>query len=369
MVRIDIVPTIAHELGVDLPWDADGQPIGRGRRLIRTCRWRLGPPAEPDARLRRLRAPPGGRAEADDLPVRPRRRRGSALYANGAEFDLLGRRRTAFASAPAGGVRVELDSLRPLTTSDPARTWCPASSRGVEAAARPRHIARGGGQRQDDHRELPRRRRRHLPGRDSAGQRLQRRFELAGGLCRRRQVYSDGSLRSRPSVQRCLTGFGRRMPRRRSRVTGGPTRSRRGACRATCRHAGAGRSVPAPWLGRRPRWAAAREANRGLPGRGGRAGPADLGTARHCGELRLDEVAKCGFEGGGGARRRPDDLRVFALGKDGASDASWLGIGVATVESPSAVAPGGHLLAWVHLGGAVVVRDRQAAVRRPRRLA
>jgi hypothetical protein len=122
---IDIVPTIAAELGERLPWDAEGRPIGSGP-LPRRIRIGIGGSG------RELTAP------VDDF-VRNRKaalRRmigmfgsddgGRRLYANGANWDLLGRATRSLSRSAAAGARAELDSADLLDGHRPGARLVPS---------------------------------------------------------------------------------------------------------------------------------------------------------------------------------------------------------------------------------------------------
>jgi Sulfatase len=116
---IDIVPTIAHELGVDLPWEADGRPLSAGGPAGGQVAVAVGDTGKNltlafddyvrrrEAGLRRMVRLFG----SDD--------RGARLYANGPNWDLLGRSVARLPSAPSPGARAELDSAQQLDDFSP----------------------------------------------------------------------------------------------------------------------------------------------------------------------------------------------------------------------------------------------------------
>jgi hypothetical protein len=125
MVRtIDIVPTIADRLGAELPWDADGRPIGAGAREpdVAVGAGTSGKDVTlpfPEFALRRVAGlqEMTARFGSDDG--------GRRLYATGPHWDLLGRRPASLASAPALG-RVELDSAHLLADFRPDSRLVPS---------------------------------------------------------------------------------------------------------------------------------------------------------------------------------------------------------------------------------------------------
>jgi hypothetical protein len=127
MVRtIDIVPTIAHELGVDLPWEADGHAIGQGAPADQDVSVAVGATGDNltlgfDDYIRRREA-----ALKRMLFLFGSDDGGARLYANGANPDLLGRPVARLASAPAGDVRVELDSSELLDDFRPGAHVVPS---------------------------------------------------------------------------------------------------------------------------------------------------------------------------------------------------------------------------------------------------
>jgi hypothetical protein len=137
---IDVVPTIAHALGVDLPWSAEGRPIGAPGSGSQQVEVRAGASgtvltlAFPDfvreqrAGLRRM----VGLFGSDDGDGR--------LYANGPNWDLLGRPARQLGRAAATGGRLEFDSTSGLDDFHPGARLVPSflSGRitgGVDAGA------------------------------------------------------------------------------------------------------------------------------------------------------------------------------------------------------------------------------------------
>jgi hypothetical protein len=123
---LDIVPTIAAELGVDLPWRAAGRPIGDGG------------PASGEVAVRA-----GSAGSVLKLPFDEFVRRREAglqrmiflfgagegtgqLYANGGNFDLLGRRPGSLRAARPAGGRLELDGTERLDGFRPGAMLVPS---------------------------------------------------------------------------------------------------------------------------------------------------------------------------------------------------------------------------------------------------
>jgi hypothetical protein len=137
---IDIVPTIARALGVDLPWEAAGRPLGSGAGSPERVSVGVGStgrdltlPFEEYVRRREsgLRRIVDLFGSADD---------GRGLYANGAGAELLGRPVARLARAAPAGARVELDSADLLDRFRPGSRLVPSfvSGRvagGLEAGA------------------------------------------------------------------------------------------------------------------------------------------------------------------------------------------------------------------------------------------
>lgn len=123
---IDIVPTIAHELGAKLPWKAAGRPLGAGSGSQGGVTVGVGATGRNlsvpfDEYVRRREA--GLRRILDLFGSGDG---GSGLYANGPGTDLLARPVARFArAAPAGG-RVELDSADLLDSFRPGARLVPS---------------------------------------------------------------------------------------------------------------------------------------------------------------------------------------------------------------------------------------------------
>jgi hypothetical protein len=123
---IDIVPTIARELGVELPWEADGRPLGEGDPAGGDVTIAVGDtgktlPLTFDDYVRRRQAGLERMIQlfgSDDG--------GARLYANGPNWDLLGRRVARLTSAPSSGARAELDSAQQLDDFSPAAGVVPS---------------------------------------------------------------------------------------------------------------------------------------------------------------------------------------------------------------------------------------------------
>ena len=123
---LDLVPTIAAELGVKLPWSAEGRPIGDGGRSDGEVVVRTG---DGDIVTRKpfrefLR-------EHEDGLTRMLFLFGAGqglgrLYANGANADLLGRPVGGLSRAPAVGGQIQLDSDNLLTNFRPGAHVVPS---------------------------------------------------------------------------------------------------------------------------------------------------------------------------------------------------------------------------------------------------
>ncbi|MEA2419855.1 MAG: hypothetical protein QOE60_2061 [Thermoleophilaceae bacterium] len=135
---LDVVPTIAAELGVKLPWEAQGRPIGAvgadgGQVSVREgdgAHVETLPfgkfVAEHEAGLQRMLFMFG----AGDGTTR--------LYANGANADLLGRRTDRLRAGPSVAGRVELDSSAGLDDFRPGARLVPSFVSGrVQGAVQP----------------------------------------------------------------------------------------------------------------------------------------------------------------------------------------------------------------------------------------
>ena len=140
MVRtVDVVPTIARELGTRLPWEADGRAITRGGR--------------PGAGVRVFSGDSGFFVELSAAQFLRRRRQGlrrmiglfgagdggAGLYASGPDRGLLGRDLVGLGVAGAAGGRADLDSTEGLSNFRPGAPVVPSFVTGTldRAAGRP----------------------------------------------------------------------------------------------------------------------------------------------------------------------------------------------------------------------------------------
>jgi hypothetical protein len=123
---IDVVPTIAHVLGARLPYDADGRPVDAGGPPSGEVEVRRGS-SEYETKLsfadfvRRRQA--GLRRMVDLFGSDDGGRR---LYANGPNWDLLGRPVSRLPQAAAAGGALELDGARLLADFHPGQRLVPS---------------------------------------------------------------------------------------------------------------------------------------------------------------------------------------------------------------------------------------------------
>jgi arginine exporter protein ArgO len=113
---IDVVPTIAHVLGVKIPWHVDGRSLV-GRRLARdgTVDIRLGNGTDATAGLSALQAL---RRQALAQQLATFGSTPSSLYGIGPNQDLVGRPLSALSVEPSSGLRVQLDGRELLDYVD-----------------------------------------------------------------------------------------------------------------------------------------------------------------------------------------------------------------------------------------------------------
>jgi hypothetical protein len=137
---IDILPTIADELGVDLPWRVDGRPAdgpapaGRPAVDMLTRSWA---PLRLDAAdlERRMRA-----QLARKVRLFGSGSNGPGLYAAGPHQELLGRPASTLGAAAGGGASATLDAASALADVDLSRVDLPAQLTGrISGAGSGRH--------------------------------------------------------------------------------------------------------------------------------------------------------------------------------------------------------------------------------------
>jgi hypothetical protein len=123
---IDVVPTIADELGARLPWEADGRPMRDPVAGVRAVT--IGAGASKDSLrmsfaeyVRRRRA-----GHARMVRLFGSNDSGRRLYATGPYVDLLGRSVAKLAMQADAGSRVELDSADLLDRFDPGAPVVPS---------------------------------------------------------------------------------------------------------------------------------------------------------------------------------------------------------------------------------------------------
>jgi hypothetical protein len=105
---IDVIPTIAHVLGVKSPWHLDGRSlVGRKLAPDGTVDVRLGNGKDVTARLSALRAL---RAQALAEQIAAFGTTPTSLYRLGPNPGLIGRRLSSLSVEPSEGLRVDLDS-------------------------------------------------------------------------------------------------------------------------------------------------------------------------------------------------------------------------------------------------------------------
>ena len=113
---IDIVPTIAHVLGVKMPWHVDGKTlIGRHVPSNGTVRIELGGGQAVSAPLSVLRA---RRAQALAQQLERSAGTPSSVYRIGPDRDLVGRRLSELPVRPSESAGVELQGQQLLTVVD-----------------------------------------------------------------------------------------------------------------------------------------------------------------------------------------------------------------------------------------------------------
>jgi hypothetical protein len=131
---IDVLPTIAEELGVKLPWRVDGRPAdeaGQGGE-VRVHALRGGDFSLPFAEYVRRR-----NAVADRLLRQTTSPGTRGLYAAGPYGELIGRRAARLAGAPVEAGGVQLDGGGLLASVDPAAPVVPSLVTGVASGVRP----------------------------------------------------------------------------------------------------------------------------------------------------------------------------------------------------------------------------------------
>jgi hypothetical protein len=131
---IDVLPTIAKELGVKLPWSLDGRPAdeaGQGGE-VRVHALRGGDFSLPFAEYVRRRD-----AIADRLWRQTTSPGTRGLYAGGPYGELIGRRAEQLARAPVEAGGVQLDGSGLFASIDPAAPVVPSLVTGVVTGVRP----------------------------------------------------------------------------------------------------------------------------------------------------------------------------------------------------------------------------------------
>ena len=131
---IDVLPTIAKQLGVDLPWSLDGRPAdeaGRGGD-VRVQALRGGDVSLPfDEYVRRRHALASSLVRETTTPGT------RGLYPGGPNGELIGRRAADLRSAAINGASVQFDGSGLFASVDPGAQVVPSYITGVVTGVRP----------------------------------------------------------------------------------------------------------------------------------------------------------------------------------------------------------------------------------------